>query len=169
VERVADEVAERAGVRGRAAEGERQARGDFRFRHTLQVRFRDCDPMRHANNAVYFTYLEQARFAYWREVIRIPHDETRSFILARAECDYKSAALPGESLDVWIRTSSVGRSSFAFEYEIAGADGRLVAIARSVQVMFDYAANRSLPVPDDLVALLEAFEGQTLRARANRE
>ena len=62
MERVADEVAERAGVRGRAAEGERQARGDFRLRHTLQVRFRDCDPMRHANNAVYFTYLEQARF-----------------------------------------------------------------------------------------------------------
>ena len=142
----------------------RKARDGFRFCHTLQVRFRDCDPMRHANNAVYFTYLEQARFAYWREVIRIPHDETRSFILARAECDYKSAALPGEWLDVWIRTVSIGRSSFTFGYEIAASGGRLVAAAQSVQVMFDYAASRSLPVPDDLVALLEGYEGRRLRA-----
>ena len=32
------------------------------------VRFRDCDPMGHANNAVYLTYLEQARFAHWRDI-----------------------------------------------------------------------------------------------------
>jgi YbgC/YbaW family acyl-CoA thioester hydrolase len=152
------EAQAQAPTRARTKEG-------FAFRHALQVRFRDCDPMRHANNAVYFTYLEQARFAYWREVIRIPHSETRSFILARAECDYRSAAVPGEWLDVWIRTSSIGRSSFVFEYEVvSGDDGRLVATARSVQVMFDYVANRSLPVADDLVATLERFEGRTLRA-----
>ena len=137
----------------------------FRFCHRLQVRFRDCDPMRHANNAVYFTYLEQARFAYWREVVRVPHSDTRSFILARAECDYKSAALPGEWLEVWVRVTSIGRSSFAFEYHIvSGDDGRLIAAARSVQVMFDYVANRSFQVPEDLIATLEGYEGRSLRA-----
>ncbi len=146
-----------------AAVGERETRGEFRLRHRVQVRFRDCDPMGHANNAVYFTYVEQARFAYWREVINVPHDATRSFIIARAECDYKSPALPGEWLEVWIRTSSIGRSSFALEYEILAGDGRKVAAARTVQVMFDYAAGRSIPVPDDLVTKLEAFEGRTLR------
>ncbi len=136
----------------------------FRFCHRLQVRFRDCDPMRHVNNAVYFTYLEQARFAYWREVIRVAHSDERSFILARAECDYKSAALPGEWLDVWLRTASIGRSSFAFEYEIVSdEDGRRVASARSVQVMFDYVSNRSFPVPQELAEKLEEYEGRGLR------
>ena len=37
------------------------------IRHRLQVRFRDCDPLGHVNNAVYLTYLEQARFNLWRE------------------------------------------------------------------------------------------------------
>ncbi len=139
------------------------AREGFRFCRRLQVRFRDCDPMRHVNNAVYFTYLEQGRFGYWREVIGVPHSDERSFILARAECDYRSAALPGEWLDVWVRTSSIGRSSFTFEYEIvSGEDGRLVATARSVQVMFDYTANRSVPVPDEIVSGLERFEGRAL-------
>ena len=47
-------------------------RDGYCFHHRLQVRFRDCDTMRHANNAVYFTYLEEARFAYWREVVKVP-------------------------------------------------------------------------------------------------
>lgn len=144
--------------------GERRTRGQFHLRHRVQVRFRDCDPMGHANNAAYFTYIEQARFAYWREVINVPHDATRSFIIAHAECDYRSPALPGEWLDVWIRTASIGRSSFALEYEILSADdGRAIAVARTVQVMFDYANTRSIAVPDDLVAKLEAFEGARLR------
>ncbi len=147
-----------------AAVGERKTRGEFRLCHRVQVRFRDCDPMGHANNAVYFTYVEQARFAYWREVIHVPHDATRSFIIARAECDYKSPARPGEWLDVWIRTVSIGRSSFVLQYEILSADnGRMVAVARTVQVMFDYEAGRSIPVPDDVVRKLEAFEGKKLR------
>ncbi len=149
----------------RSTAGEQaKERAGFRFCHSLQVRFRDCDPMRHANNAVYFTYLEQARFAYWREVIRVAHSNERSFILARAECDYKSAALPGEWLDIWISTASIGRSSFSFQYEIvSGDDGRLIATARSVQVMYDYVENRSIPVPQELAARLEEYEGRGLR------
>ena len=38
------------------------------FRHRLPVRFRDCDPLGHVNNAVYLTYLEQARYGDELEV-----------------------------------------------------------------------------------------------------
>jgi YbgC/YbaW family acyl-CoA thioester hydrolase len=139
-------------------------RDGFRFRHRLQVRFSDCDPMRHANHAVYLTFCEQARFAYWRRLAGVAAHETRSFIIVRSECDYRSSALPGEGLDVWLRVDSIGRSSFAMCYEIVSCeDDRLVASARTVQVMFDYAANKPFPVPDWLAAALEAFEGHSLR------
>ena len=42
------------------------------FTHRLEVRFRDCDAMGHTNNAVYLTYLEQARFAHWRSCSSTP-------------------------------------------------------------------------------------------------
>jgi acyl-CoA thioesterase FadM len=72
--------------------------------------------------------------------------------------------LAGEWVDIWVRTSSIGRSSFALDYEIAAAsDGRLIARARTVQVMYDYTTGRSRPVPDDLAATLERFEGRGLR------
>ena len=38
---------------------------DAPFLHRLVVRFRDCDMMGHTNHAVYFTYMEQCRFALW--------------------------------------------------------------------------------------------------------
>ena len=35
------------------------------FVHEERVRFRDLDPMGHVNNAVFLTYLEQARVAFF--------------------------------------------------------------------------------------------------------
>ncbi len=132
----------------------------FRFHHQLQVRFRDCDPLGHVNNAVYLTYSEQARLAYWLELAG-----TRSLpgiILARAECDYKRPARPGEWLDVWLGTTKIGRTSFTMECEIVGDDGQLVARVKTVQVTYDYAAAAAVPVPEWFRARMEEYEGRKL-------
>jgi len=39
----------------------------------IDVRFRDIDAMGHVNNAVYATYIEQARTEYFRDVLRRRH------------------------------------------------------------------------------------------------
>ena len=130
------------------------------FTHRVEVRFRDCDPMGHANNAVYLTYLEQARLAHWRSLWgytpQLAQTKGPGVILARAECDYKRAARFGETLDVRMRVAGVGRSSFRYEYEIVDAEGRLVAAARTVQVMYDYSIEKPVQIPDDVRALLTA-------------
>lgn len=132
----------------------------FRFRHRIQVRFRDCDPMGHVNNAVYFTYLEAGRFAYWREMTGAKGGELPTLILARAECDFKKPARPGDWLDVWLGTTKIGRSSFTIDYEILDEAGQLVALAKSVQVMYDYEAVQSMPIPDWFRARIEQYEGR---------
>ena len=40
---------------------------------------------------------------------------------------------------------------------------RLVAVADSVLVTYDYADERPIPVPDELADGIEAFEGRALR------
>ena len=125
------------------------------FEHELEVRFRDCDGLGHVNNAVYLTYLEQARFAFWQRLTGVS-GIPRSFILARVECDYRVQATAGDRLVVRLRVTAVGKSSFTFEYEIVnGRTREVVATARTVQVMYDYKAGRSIPVPDDIRARLE--------------
>jgi acyl-CoA thioester hydrolase len=130
------------------------------FVHRLDVRFRDCDPMGHTNNAVYLTYLEQARFAHWRDVWgmnfeRLPQG-TPGVILARAEIDFRLPARYGDILEIRIGLERIGRTSFTYTYEVVDQEGRIVANARTVQVMYDYAAARPVPISEELKAKLGA-------------
>jgi acyl-CoA thioester hydrolase len=128
------------------------------FVHRLEVRFRDCDPMGHVNNAVYFTYLEQTRFAHWRSLWGFGTPEVAAgmpgVIVAHAECDYKRPARYGEVLEVRLRVMEVGRTSFRYDYDIVDEQQRTVATARTVQVMYDYAAAKPVRVPDRIRQLL---------------
>ena len=132
---------------------------DFAYRHRLSVRFRDCDAMGHVNHAVYFTYLEQCRLTFWREVTGTPSPHTR-VIIARAECDYRAPAHFGDELEVRVNIGEIGRSSFTLVYEIvqAGSD-RLVASGKTVMVSYDYAAGASVPLPAATRTLLEKAKG----------
>ena len=128
------------------------------FVHRLDVRFRDCDPMGHVNNAVYLTYLEQARFSHWRSLWGFGSPQLPpgmpGVILARVECDYRRPARYGETLEIQLRVASIGRSSFHYDYDILDAEGRTVLTAKTVQVMYDYQAEKPVPVPGDIRALL---------------
>jgi len=128
------------------------------FRHRLDVRFRDCDPMGHVNNAVYLTYLEQARFAHWRAVWGhnfegLP-DGTPGVILARAEIDYRIPARYGDVLEVRIGLERIGRTSFTYVYDVVDQREQIVANARTVQVMYDYGIGAPAPLSDELKSRL---------------
>lgn len=128
------------------------------FRHKLEVRFRDCDPMGHVNNAVYLTYLEQARFAHWRAVWGVDFEglpeDAPGVILARVEIDYRRQAKYGDVLEVRISLERIGRTSFSYGYQVVDQDDAVVAEAKSVQVMYDYTAGRPVPLSDDMKARL---------------
>ena len=127
------------------------------FTYPIEVRFRDMDALGHVNNAVYLTYLESARIAYWLHVTKRSGLDALDMILARVEIDYRSPLAYGEALDVTVRCASMRRSSFVLEFKATErAAGRLVAEARKVLVHYDYAASRSLALPPQLRELLRA-------------
>ena len=135
----------------------------FTVVHVLHPRFRDTDAMGHINNAVYVTYLEVARQEYWRRLAGDTNYRQVPFILARVECDFRSEGQMNEVLELHIRSPWIGGKSFAFEYEIREQQTqRPVVEAKTVQVCYDYAAKRSVPIPDELRSALERFEGRSL-------
>ena len=129
------------------------------YTHRLTVRFRDCDPLGHVNNAVYLTYLEETRFAHWRAEWGFgttdPAPDIPGVILARVEIDYRAQARYGDVLEIRMRVATLGRSSFTYEYKIVDASGELVATAKSVMVVFDYATQKAVPIPDRVRAILQ--------------
>jgi acyl-CoA thioester hydrolase len=121
------------------------------FSIRVKVTFRDIDALGHVNNAVYFTYMESARAEYWIQLFDCKDLHQLGFIVAHAECDYKIAARYGDELDVSIRTSSVGTSSFVWDYEIRKVQsGDLVALGKTIQVYYDYKNEQKLPVPEEV-------------------
>lgn len=132
---------------------------DFPLWIEIPVRFRDVDGMRHVNNAVFFTYMEMARGAYW-ERLGLGGDLDRlEFILARAECDFRAPIPYGETVRVGIRCSRIGSKSWDYEYRLEGVrDGTLFAEASSVQVYFDYARQRAEPIPAQVRQRIEELE-----------
>ena len=129
------------------------------FIHRLDVRFRDCDPMGHVNNAVYLTYLEQTRFNHWRSLWGFGDPQTPpempGVILARVEADYKRPARYGDTLEIRLLVTNIGRSSFRYEYEMVDEQGRTVLTAATVQVMYDYKTEKPVPIPEEIRRLLK--------------
>ena len=136
---------------------------DYIFAHKLEARFRDCDPLGHVNNAVYLTYLEQARFAHWRSIWGFgtdhPAPEVPGVILARAEIDYRAPARYGDALEIRIAIAAVGRTSFTYDYQIVNGRGEVIATARTVLVLYDYRTNQPVPIPDSVREMFAVRQG----------
>ena len=129
------------------------------YTHRVEVRFADCDPLGHVNNAVYLSYLEQARFGLWRKLWGFSGETATTaargagLILARVECDYRLPVTYGDVLDVNLALAGIGRSSFTYDYRITDVPrGRLVAEARTVLVVYDYAAGKPVAIDAGLRA-----------------
>jgi acyl-CoA thioester hydrolase len=119
---------------------------EFPFLWRERVRFRDCDAMGHVNNAVFSTYLEQARIGVLGGLAE--------FILARVEIDFRSELRAGEEVEIRSRCGRIGTKSFDLEHELR-SDGRVVAEAKSVLVAYDYATGSSVPLTEALKARLD--------------
>ena len=111
--------------------------------HRETVRFRDLDSLGHVNNAVFLTYLEEARIAYL-----VPLGaEASDMILARVEIDFRAPLQIGAELEIGVRPARIGTKSFDLEYEVHSGD-TLAAEAKTVLVSYDYAARRPVELPE---------------------
>jgi acyl-CoA thioester hydrolase len=115
----------------------------FDFVHRETVRFRDVDALGHVNNAVFLTYLEEARIAFL-----VPLGaEVSGMILARVEIDFRAPLRMGDEIEIGVRPANVGTKSFELEYEVRSHD-TVAAEAKTVLVSFDYESGRSVELPE---------------------
>ncbi len=118
---------------------------EFPFTTTVDVRYQDHDTLGHVNNAVYVTYLEEARVAYLTEHAGLSM-ENLSMVVAHLDVDFVEPVQHAESVEVAIGVTGVGGSSFTMAYEIRHDDSVAVE-AESVQVTIDPDSGKSHPVP----------------------
>ena len=128
----------------------------FPFSWPIAVRFHDIDGMGHVNNAVYFTYIEAARTEYLMKVMGAKRMDEVDWIVATASLAFKRPVAYGDPIEVRVRPSKVGTTSFTLWYEVRDTrDEGLVAEGETVIVMYDYAKHEKKPIPPAIRKTLE--------------
>ncbi|WP_353634127.1 thioesterase family protein [Halobacterium sp. NMX12-1] len=130
---------------------------EFPFATAVDVRYQDHDTLGHVNNAVYVTYMEEARVAYLSEYAGLAMDDI-SMVVAHLDVDFRRTVEYADEVEVAVGVTDVGGSSFTMAYEVR--DGETVAVeGESVQVTLDPETGESQPVPDEWRDSFEPVEG----------
>ncbi len=116
------------------------------MRLPLATRYADYDTKGHVNNAVFLTYIEQARVAFLAEVGAATGLDDMNMIVARVEIDFRAPVRLGQEVEISTRASRFGTKSFDLEY-VLRVDGEIVSEAKSVQVAYDYGRREPIPLP----------------------
>lgn len=130
---------------------------EFPFTTAVDVRYQDHDTLGHVNNAAYVTYLEQARVHYFEEHADFEFEDL-SMVVAHLDVDFYQPVAHADEVEVAVRVTDVGGSSFTMAYEIRD-EGTVAVEAESVQVTIDEETGESRPVPEswrDAFAAAEA-------------
>jgi YbgC/YbaW family acyl-CoA thioester hydrolase len=120
----------------------------------IEIRWRDLDAYRHVNNAVYLTYLEEARDEWLAG--GLPEESSPwDFVLARVAIDFRRELREADEYVVAsCRLVRLGRSSISTREEVRTLAGELSAEGESVMVARDATSGRSRPLtPAERAAL----------------
>src|SRR5437773_9797592 len=104
------------------------------------------DDFGHVNNAVYLTYLEEARDE-WLALALGDSADIWNFVLAHVSIDYRSELTQADDeVEVTCRLTRIGTSSVGTHEEVRTLGGRLAAEAQSVLVARDRVSCSSRPL-----------------------
>ena len=120
------------------------------------IRFGDLDPQGHVNNTVFATYFETGRVMLLREPRNLLNPPGATSVLARLDINFlREMHWPGE-VTIGTGTTRIGRSSYTFLQAIF-QDGQCAATADATMVMIDATTRKARPLPEHVVARLEAL------------
>jgi acyl-CoA thioester hydrolase len=123
------------------------------FEHQVNVRWRDTDALGHVNNAVYLTYLEEARDAFY---LRALGDSI--YVVVRIEIDFRAEVRHADrSVSVEIAVDRMGTTSLTTRETLRTAAGEVAAEARVITVRWNQDLRAVVPFSDEERARLAEF------------
>lgn len=101
------------------------------FEHPVRVRWRDVDALQHVNHAVFLTYLEEGRDAFYVQAL----GSDPEYVVARIEIDLLAEVrYTDQQVTVRVEVERLGTTSLTTRETIRTAAGEVAARARVVTV-----------------------------------
>ena len=131
----------------------------------LLIQWGEQDAFGHVNNTAAIRWFESSRIAYLDIVglERLMGRGGQGVILASITCNYRKQLLYPDVIFVGGSVTKIGRTSLVMKHAVYSEKQTAIAAeGESVIVLFDYATQRPMRIPDDLRALLQNLEGKSL-------
>ncbi len=136
------------------------ATADFRFTARAYTRWSDEDNMSVLNHAVLLTLIEEARYQYGTHLGLLDSKKPFGFVLGQTNIRFLAPGHGPAPVDIAIRTTKLGRSSFEQAYRISCAEtGTIWAEATAAMVMWNLKDRCSCVMHEDFRATMAEFEG----------
>lgn len=119
------------------------------FHLEIEPRFNDTDALGHISNTTLPVWFEQARKPVFRIFQPGLEVENWPLIIARIEIDLLAQSYWHMPVQVQTGIGKIGNSSFHVIQE-AWQNGKKIARGVAVLIHFDYAAEKAVPIPDDI-------------------
>jgi acyl-CoA thioester hydrolase len=137
---------------------------NFKFLHSLRVRYAEIDGQKIVFNAHYLTYLSVALMEYLRNIKLNYYEISKNYefdvALVKITLEYLSPAFFDEILDIGVKVIELGNSSLKINYEIfKSGDSDPIFIANAIYANFNTKTKKSQIIPDRIREKIAHFEG----------
>lgn len=128
----------------------------FRFTTVLPVRITDLNYGGHLGNDAMLSLLHEVRVQFLASLGEREVDPATQlgFIMADVAIEYKAEAFYGDVLHVEVGTNDLTKYGFDIIYQVKNQHDRLIALAKTGMLCFDYNTRKLRGVPPELVARL---------------
>lgn len=134
---------------------------EFRHQLPIQIRFNDVDQFGHVNNNSYFAFYDLGKQEYLSEVLdRLFCSGDIVPLVANINADFIVPIHYGDKLVMETRTVSIGNKSMVVEQRARNIESDTVyCTSRTIMVCYSLSENKSVRVPEEYRAAIEAYEG----------
>lgn len=118
----------------------------------VNIRYSDIDINNHVNNAVYFTYMENARTELLVNDLVEYQKNNIVFIVSEASCKYKQPILLTDNVICELKFELLTPLRIGVTYLFKNADtSKLYAEGKTTLVMLSNNTNKPVQIPDELI------------------
>jgi acyl-CoA thioester hydrolase len=122
------------------------------YRHTMRVRYRECDAQGHVFFAEYPAFLDVAITELWREraggwqaMVDTGHD----LVVGELQCRYRGSAQFDDLIDVVLDVERLGDTSMTTAWRVE-REGEVLVEGTVRHVCIDPETHAKKPLPDEL-------------------
>lgn len=123
------------------------------YEYVIKPRFSDTDSYGVMHHSSYFIWLEEARFAFSREILNFDEDllngKSLKFPVIECSCKFKESVIYDDKVKIYLKFLLDKSAKITFEYKVRNLrSNKICAVGKTVHMFLDENNRMCLNIPE---------------------